>query len=301
MSQAIEIGNTAVAMSPHDEFVAKIDYTVERAQRSLLELQKPEGYWHAPLEANAEMNAEFIIFNHFMDTVDLETEARLKKHLLDTQKADGSWPLFEGGEGYLSTSIETYFALKLTGMRAGDEPLAAARRWILSKGGIVNCGTLARFYLAAMGQITWEATAALPVELSLFPNWFPFNIYELGSWARGTLMGLMMLQAARPEKKIDYQRGVLELYIEPPHFTKFKQPRGKNMLSLRNAQREHVLSARLFELREMRRFDIEFEHSALVVDFFLGTRRLQHHQSHQRSTRPRTQLVDVEREPVREQ
>ena len=44
-----------------------------------------------------------------------------------------------------------------------------------------------------------------------------------------------MLQAARPEKKIDYQRGVLELYIEPPHFTKFKQPRGKTLLSLRNA------------------------------------------------------------------
>ena len=99
----------------------------------------------------------------------------------------------------------------------------------------MNCGTLARFYLASMGQIPWDATAALPVELSLFPNWFPFNIYELGSWARGTLMGLMLLQAARPEEKIDYQRGVLELYIEPPHFTKFKQPRGKKLLSLRNA------------------------------------------------------------------
>jgi squalene-hopene/tetraprenyl-beta-curcumene cyclase len=235
MTQAIEIGHTAVARSPHDEFVAKIDHTVDRAQRALLALQKPEGYWHAPLEANAEMNAEFIIFNHFMDTVDVETEARLKKHLLDTQSADGSWALYQGGEGYLSTTIESYFALKLTGMRAGDEPLAAARRWILSKGGIVNCGTLARFYLASMGQITWDATAALPVELSLFPNWFPFNIYELGSWARGTLMALMMLQSARPEKKIDYQRGILELYIEPPHFTKFKQPRGKSLISLRNA------------------------------------------------------------------
>jgi squalene-hopene/tetraprenyl-beta-curcumene cyclase len=170
-----------------------------------------------------------------MDTVDREVEAPLKKHLLDIQSPDGSWALYAGGEGHLSTTIESYFALKLTGMRAGDEPMAAARRWILSKGGIVNCGTLARFYLAAMGQITWEATAALPVELALFPNWFPFNIYELGSWARGTLMGLMMLQAARPEKKIDYQRGVLELFIQPPHFTKFKQPRGKKLLSLRNA------------------------------------------------------------------
>src|SRR5216683_4443866 len=234
MTQAIEIASPAIAISPRDEFAGKIDYTIDRAQRSLLALQKPEGYWHAPLEANAEMNAEFIIFNHFMDTVDVETEARLKKYLLDTQSADGSWALYQGGEGYLSTTIESYFALKLTGMRAGDEPMAAARRWILSKGGIVNCGTLARFYLAAMGQITWDATAAVPVEIALCPNWFPFNIYELGSWARGTLMGLMLLQAARPEQKIDYQRGILELFIEPPHFTKFTQPRGAKMLSLRS-------------------------------------------------------------------
>jgi squalene-hopene/tetraprenyl-beta-curcumene cyclase len=234
MTQAIEINSAPISISPRDEFAGRIDYTIDRAQRSLLELQKPEGYWHAPLEANAEMNAEFIIFNHFMDTVDLELEARLKKHLLDTQSSDGSWALYRGGEGYLSTTIESYFALKLTGMTAGDEPLAAARRWILSKGGIVNCGTLARFYLAAMGQITWDATAAVPIEIALCPNWFPFNIYELGSWARGTMMGLMLLQAARPEKKIDYQRGILELFIEPPHFTKFKQPRGAKRLSLRS-------------------------------------------------------------------
>jgi hypothetical protein len=41
-----------------------------------------------------------------------------------------------------------------------------ARRWILSKGGIANCGTLARFYLAAMNQVPWYATAALPVEIT---------------------------------------------------------------------------------------------------------------------------------------
>ncbi len=234
MTQAIEIAASAIAISPRDEFAGKIDYTIDRAQRSLIALQKPEGYWLGPLEANAEMNAEFIIFNHFMETVDLEVEARLKKYLLDTQSSDGSWALYRGGEGYLSTTIESYFALKLAGMTPGDEPLAAARRWTLSKGGIVNCGTLARFYLAAMGQIAWDATAAVPVEASLFPNWFPFNIYELGSWARGTLMALMLLQAARPEKKIDYQRGILELYIEPPHFTKFKQPRGAKTLSLRS-------------------------------------------------------------------
>ncbi len=235
MNQAAEIGNTAIAMSPHDEFVAKIDYTVDRAQRALLALQKPEGYWHAPLEANAEMNAEFIIFNHFMDTVDVETEARLKKHLLDIAECRRELGALPGRRRLPLDDDRKLFRAEAHRHARGRRADGGARRWILSKGGIVNCGTLARFYLASMGQMTWDATAALPVELSLFPNWFPFNIYELGSWARGTLMGLMMLQAARPEKKIDYQRGVLELYIEPPHFTKFKQPRGKKLLSLRNA------------------------------------------------------------------
>ena len=109
-------------------------------------------------------------------------------------------------------------------MRAGDEPMMQARRWILSKGGIEKCGTLARFYLACMGQVPWDATASLPVEISLFPNWFFFNMYELASWARGTAFGLMLLQVAKPVVPVDYRDGVLELYIQPPHFTKFRQP-----------------------------------------------------------------------------
>jgi squalene-hopene/tetraprenyl-beta-curcumene cyclase len=236
MSEAVQIaGGAAAPVAAQSEFAAKLDYTIECAQRGLIALQKPEGYWHAALEANAEMNAEFIIFNHFMETVDLELEAKLKKQLLDTQNADGSWSLYAGGEGYLSSSIEAYFALKLAGMRAGDEPMMQARRWILSRGGIEKCGTLARFYLAAMGQVPWDATAALPVEVALLPNWFPFNMYELGSWARGTAFGLMVLQAIRPVRQVDYRDGILELYIQPPHFTKFRQPAGRRLLSLRSA------------------------------------------------------------------
>jgi squalene-hopene/tetraprenyl-beta-curcumene cyclase len=217
-----------------DEFAAKLNFAIENAQRSLIEQQHVEGYWHAALEANAEMNAEYMIFMHFMEAVDRELEDRLKRLLLDIQNPDGSWSIFPGGEGYLSSSIEAYFALKLAGLRAGDEPMLQARRWILSRGGIEKCGTLARFYLAAMGQMPWEATAALPVEVSLFPNWFFFNMYELASWARGTAFGLMLLQAAKPVVPVDYRDGVLELYIQPPHFTHFKQPQPKNALSLRS-------------------------------------------------------------------
>jgi squalene-hopene/tetraprenyl-beta-curcumene cyclase len=228
--------SAAVGGSSCDEFTAKVDFTIHRAQQALLDQQHPQGYWQAPLEANAEMNAEFIIFNRFMEVeADPALEAKVKRPLLDRQGADGSWALFPGGTGDLSTSIISYFALKLTGMRAGDEPMMQARRWILSQGGIANAGTLARFYLAAMNQVGWEATPALPVEITLMPAWFPVNMYELSSWARGTLFALMVLQATRPAREIDWREGTLELYIQPPHFTRFATRRSSRLFSVRNA------------------------------------------------------------------
>src|SRR5260370_25981181 len=125
-------------------------------------------------------------FRHLMDCVDPQQEAKLKKLLLELQQPDGSWSLFPGGEGYLSTSIEAYFALKLAGMRAGDEEMGQGRRWILSHGGVAKCGSLSRLYLAALGPGPWNAATAMTVGICLLPNWFPGNGYDLASWARGS-------------------------------------------------------------------------------------------------------------------
>src|SRR5580700_4338482 len=224
MSQALRVNSAdvAVALSRRDELLAKVDSAIERAQRALLAQQHPEGYWQAALEAHAEMNAEYIIFNRFMELPpDPELDQKLAKQILDTQKSDGSWALFPNGEGHLSTTIEAYFGLKLTGIRASDELMMQARRWILSKGGIANSNTLARFYLASMNQVPWHATAAMPVEITLLPNWFPLNMYELSSWARGTLFALMLLQARKPAVRVDGRQTVLKLYLQPPRRTKF--------------------------------------------------------------------------------
>src|SRR5579885_998595 len=114
MNETIEIENAAPPLEvSNGQTRRRLDQVIDRAQQALLKLQKPQGYWHAPLEANAEMNAEYVIFTHFMDCVDPQEEAKLRKLLLEAQQPDGSWSLFPGGEGYLSTSIEAYFALKL--------------------------------------------------------------------------------------------------------------------------------------------------------------------------------------------
>jgi squalene-hopene/tetraprenyl-beta-curcumene cyclase len=214
--------------------LAGLDWTIDRARRSLLDLQHPEGYWNAALEAPAQMNAEFIIFNHYMDSVDRELEARIAKYLLETQQSDGSWNLFPGGEGYPSYTIEAYAALKLAGMSADDDPLVRAREWIGANGGIERAGTLARFYLASIGLVPWSATAGCPVELMLAPRWFPINIYELGSWARGTFVALALLQASKPVRPVADHNLIAELYAVPPHLTKFRQPKGATTFSMRN-------------------------------------------------------------------
>src|SRR5271156_4630043 len=114
-------GQAALGGAPRDEFGAKVDFTLNRAQQSLIAQQHPQGYWQAALEANAEMNAEYIIFRRFMELApEAELEQKLKRGLLEAQQPDGSWALFPGGAGDLSTTIEAYFALKLSGLRAGD-------------------------------------------------------------------------------------------------------------------------------------------------------------------------------------
>lgn len=44
------------------------------------------------------------------------------------QRVDGSWGLYYGDEGNLSTTIETYFALKLAGEDPQSPPLLRGQR-----------------------------------------------------------------------------------------------------------------------------------------------------------------------------
>ncbi len=249
MSAGFQIGGgrEQASYSRRDEFIAGLDWTIERARRALLALQHPEGYWDAALEAPAQMNAEFIIFNHFMDSVDCGLEARIAKYLLDTQQPDGSWNLFPGGEGYASYTIEAYTALKLAGMRADDEPMVRTRKWVKANGGITRAGTLARFYLASLGLAPWSSTAACPVEIMLLPNWFSFNIYELGSWARGTFVALALLQVTKPVRPVADHNLIAELYDVPPERTTFRQPRGATTLSMRNGFNQLDRLLRLYD------------------------------------------------------
>src|SRR3989454_528058 len=177
---------------------ARAGQAIARATQHLAAAQHPHGYWHAPLEANVTMEAEYVFFNRMLGRERADVDRRMAERLLALQQADGSWPQYPGGPGNLSTTIEAYFAAKLAGHKPDEPALARARDFILGHGGLARAGVFTRFWLAYFGQFPWAGLPALPVELVLLPPWFPINIYAMSSWARGTVVPLALLAAHRP-------------------------------------------------------------------------------------------------------
>jgi squalene-hopene/tetraprenyl-beta-curcumene cyclase len=217
-----------------DEFLAKIEHTIGRSQEYFRREQTAEGYWHRPLEANATMDAEYIFFMHFMGRVDARRQGRIVEHLLATQLADGSWALYPDAPGHLSNTIEAYFAMKLAGLEPSHPALARARELVLARGGAAKAGVFTRMFLAYFGQFPWDGVPAMPVELVLLPPWFPINIYEMSSWARGTVVPLTVLMAKRPHVAIPPERGVAELFVAPPRPADYAFAGDPRLLTWRN-------------------------------------------------------------------
>ena len=111
-----------------------LDAAVARSVESLLSLQQADGHWVFDLEADATIPAEYILLQHYLDTIDPELEERVARYLRAAQGGDGGWPLFFGGDLDLSTSVKTYFALKAAGDPIDAPHMARARAAILARG-----------------------------------------------------------------------------------------------------------------------------------------------------------------------
>jgi squalene-hopene/tetraprenyl-beta-curcumene cyclase len=72
-----------------------------------------------------------------------------------------------------------------------------------------------KVYLAIFGQFDWRAIPSIPVELNLFPAWFPLNIYNFSSWARSTVVPLSIILDFKPVSPLTNDVTVRELYSEP--------------------------------------------------------------------------------------
>lgn len=193
-----------------------LDSGIDAAVRALLRAQDEDGYWCFELEADCTIPAEYVLFMHYMDEIDEELEPRLAQYLRDHQGKDGGWPLFQGGAMDLSCTIKVYYALKLTGESPDAPHMQRAREAILAVGGAARANVFTRIALALFGQIPWRGVPFTPVEVMLFPSWFPFHLSKVAYWSRTVMVPLLILCSVKPKARNPRKIDVRELFVTAP-------------------------------------------------------------------------------------
>ncbi len=188
-----------------------------KARTALLSLQKEDGHWCFPLEADCTIPAEYILMMHFMDDIDVKLETKLARFIRSKQDPNhGGWPLYYGGHFDLSCTVKAYYALKLVGDSPDAPHMVVARTAILEHGGCARTNVFTRILLAMYRQLPWRGVPFMPVEIILLPKWFPFHLSKIAYWSRTVTVPLTILCSLRAQAANPRKVNVRELFtIEP--------------------------------------------------------------------------------------
>jgi squalene-hopene/tetraprenyl-beta-curcumene cyclase len=199
------------------EFMRRLDDSVERGAQALLGLQHADGHWVFELEADATIPAEYVLLQHYLGTpADPTLEARVAVYLRARQGEHGGWPLFHRGAVNISASVKAYLALKAIGDAPDAPHMARARAAILAHGGAARCNVFTRVLLALFGFVPWRAVPVMPVEIMNLPRWFPFHLDKISYWSRTVLVPLLVLMTLKPRARNPRGVAIDELFVEPP-------------------------------------------------------------------------------------
>jgi len=189
-----------------------------RAREHLLALQTDGGWWKGELETNVTMDAEDVLLREFLGIRGAEQTERQATWIRSQQRADGTWANFAGGPGDLSTTIESYVALRLAGDSPEDDHMRLAAEFVRAAGGLQRARVFTHIWMALFGAWSWNDVPALLPEQILLPQWFPLNVYDFACWARQTVVALSVVLALRPVRPLPFSIAELdgsEPYLPP--------------------------------------------------------------------------------------
>src|SRR3954454_17105507 len=144
-----------------------IDWLIEMLRRD----QSPDGSWGYPFETGLSTDTYMIILLRTLEINDEELIKGLAERILSRQEKNGSWKLFyDEGEGNLTATVECYYALLYSGYyEKREKRLQAAKKVILSEGGIDEVNMFTKMMLSLTGQLKWPRFSPLPIEIILLP------------------------------------------------------------------------------------------------------------------------------------
>jgi squalene-hopene/tetraprenyl-beta-curcumene cyclase len=196
--------------------ISQAQEAISRTRQWLLGHQLADGCWCGELEGDTILESETILVLAFLGREDSALARRAAAYLVEKQLPGGGWAMYPGGRLDISGSVKAYFALKLTGHAAEAEYMDRARRAIKSHGGADAVNSYTRFFLALLGQISYDQCPAVPPEIVLLPRWAPINLYRVSAWSRTIIVPLSIVWARQPVRQIESGRGIGELLLRRP-------------------------------------------------------------------------------------
>jgi squalene-hopene/tetraprenyl-beta-curcumene cyclase len=181
----------------------------------LLDRQHADGHWRGPLEGDTILESEYILILAWAGRGDRPEIAAAAGRILAEQLAGGGWAIHPDGPVDVSASVKAYLALKLAGHDPDSEPLCRARLAIEEAGGPWAVNSFTKFYLALLGQLSYDACPAVPPEMVLLPDWFPVNLHRVSAWSRTMIVPLSLIWAFKPVRVPAAGRGIEELFDTP--------------------------------------------------------------------------------------
>lgn len=215
-ARRLGISPASVDAVNEDSISAEISRAMGRTAAWLRAAQHADGYWCGELEGDTILESEYILLLAWLGRHDSLAARQAARYIQSKQLANGGWIIYPGGKVDVSASVKAYFSLKLTGHPAAAEHMQRARDAILAHGGADAVNSFTRYYLALLGQISYEQCPAVPPEFVLLPGWFPVNLHSISSWSRTILVPLSIMSACRPVCRLDPRFGIRELFLKPP-------------------------------------------------------------------------------------
>lgn len=212
------------AVAASSDVGERLDAAIDAATAWLYRAQAEDGHWVGKLESNCCMEAQWLLAMHVLG-YRYPRKADLVSTLLDAQRPDGAWETYyDAPDGDINTTVECYAALRANGLGPDDARLRRARAWIFAHGGLSATRVFTRYWFALIGEWPWEKTPNLPPEVIFLPRWFPLNIYNFASWARATILPLMVLSARRVVRPLPAECRLDELFPEGRHRADYDLP-----------------------------------------------------------------------------
>ena len=221
------VASPATATSSPANVTQIASVALERACKHLIGLQANEGYWVAELEGDSILESEFILLKWIIREEDQDPRLpQIANYLRSLQQPDGAWVQYPGAAMDISATVKGYFALKLCGDDPDAPHMKRARERIIAGGGAEKCNSFTKFYLAALGQISYDAVPSIPPEIVFLPKWFYFHLDKVSAWTRTMITPLSIVTTHRPTRKLPPRLSIDELYVDhkerhrlvsPPH------------------------------------------------------------------------------------